>query len=259
MRPVNRDSGSILIPGGDTGCVLLHSLAGSPGQMRPLAEKLAGSGYTVSAPVWPWSEDGLKRLHPHPRLLPAGLAGAWMEAAAAGVDKLSAECGRLFLIGLSLGALIALATASIRPLHGVVSIGCPAAGSDPQWRRQVLAGLEDIIPEGTGSLILDAVGRVAEKVGEKAGAISCPVFIVHSRADRIVPPSHATTLYGLLAAVDRTLLWLERSPHISTLGVERYRLAEDAANWIKKINSGAKERRFDDDTARGTRTLKGTR
>ena len=38
------------IPGGKTGCLLLHGFTGTPKEMRMLGDSLAESGYTVLAP-----------------------------------------------------------------------------------------------------------------------------------------------------------------------------------------------------------------
>ena len=45
--------GSLYIPGGSTGILLLHSLGGSPLELKFIAQSLARQGHTVYCPVVP--------------------------------------------------------------------------------------------------------------------------------------------------------------------------------------------------------------
>jgi|GEM_PF-2955154 len=273
MPPRKRDLNPIFLPGGDVGCILLHGLAGSPGQMRRLAERLANCGYTVVAPAWPWSEDGIKSwdavrsltegTKPWVSGSPASagsLAEAWMEAAAAETARLSSTWRKLFLVGLSLGAAVSLAVVGRLepetshpggscPVSGIISLGCPVDIADAAWRRQLreylrgaLPGLYREEPGGERPIdpILEVVDRVIRETGDRAPSVECPTLVVHSRVDKVVPPRHAEELGRLLGSRDCRLLWLERSPHVCTLGMERERLFAEVDGWIREISGSTK-------------------
>lgn len=93
---------------GSTGVLLLHGLAGTPAELRFLANRLSASGFVVSTPTLP------------------GLAGNtdisglstwqdWVVEARKAYDKLAANCDRVYVGGLSAGALLALKLAAQKP------------------------------------------------------------------------------------------------------------------------------------------------
>ena len=50
-RPGGGDKTALFVRGGPRGVLCLHGFTGTPFEVRPLAEALAGRGYTVLAPV----------------------------------------------------------------------------------------------------------------------------------------------------------------------------------------------------------------
>src|SRR5512143_1445014 len=94
------------LPGGPDAVLLLHGLTGSPFEVRYLAERLAEAGMRCRAP----------RLagHPDPRLL---ARTRWRDWVAGARDELLRLGGarRTFVVGCSMGALVACALAHDHP------------------------------------------------------------------------------------------------------------------------------------------------
>src|SRR5438045_6670771 len=85
---------------GDDACLLLHGLTGSPAEVRPVGEALAKAGFRAVGPLLPGhgtTPRDLMRVHRTDML-------------AAASDALRSLRGarRVFLCGLSMGALIAV-------------------------------------------------------------------------------------------------------------------------------------------------------
>jgi len=90
-----------LLPGGRTGVLLIHGLTGTPAEMRFVAKGLQRRGCTVYA----------MQLAGHCGTEAELLATGWRDWAAsvhAAAARLSAQVDRLFVGGLSMGALLAL-------------------------------------------------------------------------------------------------------------------------------------------------------
>jgi carboxylesterase len=83
------------------GCLLLHGFTGTPAEMRPLGTRLAARGFTVRAPLLPGHGtrvDDLART----------TWRDWFAAALESWDELGERSAARAVVGLSMGALLAL-------------------------------------------------------------------------------------------------------------------------------------------------------
>ncbi|MDD4767405.1 MAG: alpha/beta hydrolase, partial [Desulfotomaculaceae bacterium] len=103
------------LPGGSTGCLLIHGFAGSPLEMLPLGQYLHGQGLTVSGVLL----DGHGT---RPADLRGKSSADWIGTAAAGLAQLQSSCAHVFLIGFSMGGAIALHLAANYRVDGVVTV-----------------------------------------------------------------------------------------------------------------------------------------
>lgn len=102
--------GSLVIPGGRTGVLLIHSLGGNPIELRFVAQSLARQGYTVYCPLLPGMGGGTDV---------SGLSTRhdWYNAVEAAHDELKARCDIILVGGMSAGCMLALRLAEERPDH----------------------------------------------------------------------------------------------------------------------------------------------
>ncbi len=107
--------GSLVIPGGRVGVLLVHSLGGNPIELRFVAQGLARQGYTVYCPLLPGLGGGTDV---------SGLSGwrDWYRALETAHDEMKAHCDVIMVGGLSAGAMLALRLARERSdeVHGVM-------------------------------------------------------------------------------------------------------------------------------------------
>jgi carboxylesterase len=99
--------GSLFIPGGSTGVLLLHSLGGSPLELKFVAQSLARQGHTVYCPVIPGLTFGTDV---------SGMSTwrDWYNAVEQAFDDLGKSCDTVIVGGASAGAVLALRLASYR-------------------------------------------------------------------------------------------------------------------------------------------------
>lgn len=100
--------GSIIIPGGRVGVLLIHSLGGTPVELRFVAQSLARLGYTVHCPLLPGLGGNTDI---------SGLSTwqDWYQGVQTAHDALSENCDTVLVGGLSAGAMLALKLAADRP------------------------------------------------------------------------------------------------------------------------------------------------
>jgi len=124
------DSEPFFLPGGTTGCLLLHGFSAMPEEMRPLGDYLVKKGFTVLG-------VRLAGHATHPDDLKRTSWTDWLDNGEDGLALLTKTCTQRVLIGQSLGGMIALIAAARCDVSGVVALSTPDGGSAGQrlWDR----------------------------------------------------------------------------------------------------------------------------
>ena len=223
MPSPSRDTGSA------SGVLVLHGFTGNPQSMRPLAEALATAGYTVDLPLLPGHGTTVQDMIPT-------RWSDWSREAESAYTKMAAACHDVAIVALSVGGTLACWLAErhreIRGLALVNPFIDPPAESFREVMRGVLAAGTEVAP-GVGSDIKkEGVAELAypgtpiaaglslfEGIDETAAGLAtvfCPVLLLSSRHDHVVPSSSGDVLQaGVAGPVER--VWLENSYHVATL------------------------------------------
>ena len=222
-----------------SGGLVLHGLTGSPGSVPALADGLSGAGLTVEVPALPGHGTTVDDLEP--RRWPD-----WVDAAEDAYRALRGTCERVVLAGHSMGGSLAcwLAAEAERrsespQLAGLVLVNPfidPPAQSFRDLLRQLVAEGHRRAP-GIGGDIADPAVRepaydelplepllsLCEGLDEllpRLAAVTCPVLLMTSRVDHVVPPVSSDILAERVSGpVER--VWLDRSYHVATLDHDR--------------------------------------
>ncbi len=238
------------LPGGSTGCLLIHGFTASPQEMRRLGEHLAGEGHTVL---------GL-RLPGHASAPSDMLRVRWIDWYAAVLDGaflLRGMCSRLVPVGLSLGGALALRLAAEQPVAAVVALSTPYR--QPSDRRlAMLRHLTWIVrfwpkgppdwrdPQAQAERVaypaypLRAVAEVeAALAAMRAGLarIRAPVLLMHSAEDDFVPPDNMQRIAGAIASGRVETALVTNSNHILTCDAAREVVFERVSAFISR-NAG---------------------
>ncbi|MCS6888596.1 MAG: alpha/beta fold hydrolase [Chloroflexus sp.] len=120
-----------LLRRGEQACLLVHGFVGDPGEMRDLADYLAGVGYTVLSIRLPGHTGQPEDLMPV-------RWRDWLAAATHAFDRLATSYATVSVIGFSLGGALAALLAAERPAHRLVMLATPyRLGGD--WRVNLLS------------------------------------------------------------------------------------------------------------------------
>lgn len=220
--------------GGEKGVLLIHGFTGSPAEVRLLGERLNEAGFTVLGVRLPGhgtSPEDLERM----------CLNDWKRAVLDGYEILRAQCAGVAVGGLSMGALLSLWLAAMRPVAAVVSLAAPvflreehqlvrlpertaAKGQFLPRPRKRFSGLEErytvcyhVMPLVSIHELLAAMAEAKAVLPE----VKAPLLVVQSRKDHTVCTESGQYIYDKAGSTEKKLLLLEESGHRVTLDCER--------------------------------------
>jgi len=234
------------------GALVLHGLTGSTQSVTGLADALTSAGFDVEAPMLPGHGT-----------TPDDLVGCgwaeWSAAVEEAYERLAARAAPLVAVGLSMGGALAAGVCAqhpeVRGLAVVNPLVDPPAPSFLDALEGFLAAGERFLP-GIGGDIVDpsatevaydrlpvaavlSMSRGLEELRPRLAEVRCPVLIVTSRHDHVVPAVSSDVLAGSVAGpVER--VWLDRSAHVATLDLDREELERRVVAFASELG-GASE------------------
>jgi carboxylesterase len=220
-------------PGGPHGALVLHGFTGNPSSMRGVAEALAAAGFAVELPLLPGHGTSVEDM------ITTGFAD-WSGTVEQAYLELAGRVASVVVVGLSMGGTLAAwvtarnpATAGLVAVNGMFDPPAPsflellrtsldqgvdrfaAIGSDialPEMEE----GAYDAAPIAPMISMMEAVAELHGRLGD----IRCPVLILTSPQDHVVPPVSSDVLAAAVSGpVERVAL--ERSYHVATLDFDR--------------------------------------
>ena len=272
---INAYRGSLVIPGGRVGVLLVHSLGGNPVELRFVAQGLARQGYTVYCPLLPGLGGGTDT---------SGLSSwqDWYAALEVAHDELKAHCDVVVVGGLSAGSMLALRLARERAddVHGLLLFAptiwpngwaiplhfnlfrlvyhkwvasllrlrqrAPYGIKDERIRNFVIESfksegrpMEDLFGRG-GGLVWEfkALARDARR---RLGEISQHAAIFHPREDDQSDISNAFKLQRKLAGVVEMTV-LDDSYHMVTLDRQRSVVVDRTVDFVQRLTQKIEEK-----------------
>jgi carboxylesterase len=209
--------------------LVLHGFTGNPQSMRPLAEALAGVGFTVDLPLLPGHGTSVEDM------LPTRWED-WSAAAEQAYRALATRCDRVLVSGLSMGGTLTCWLAEHHPEIAGIAVVNPMVDPPADEYRDLIRTLladgtevvdgigSDIAKEGATEAayagspleaalsLFEGVDRVASRLEE----IRCPALLLSSREDHVVPIESGDVFETSVGGpVER--VYLERSFHVATL------------------------------------------
>lgn len=236
-------------PGGDAGALLLHGFTGTPYAMRRTAERLAAAGLRVEAPLLPGHGTVVDDL------VPMGWAD-WAAAAEAAYARLRERCARVAVVGHSMGGTLALWLAERHgEIPGIALVNPLAEPFSDELRDGARALVEagTRIWKGEGPDVADtsvtyptyddtplapflSLCEGAEEVALSLEAVRCPVLLISSRVDHVVPPSNGDLIEASVSGTC-TRVWLERSYHAAMVDLDHEEIEQRIEGFVRAVTA----------------------
>jgi carboxylesterase len=235
--------------GGPHGALVLHGFTGNPSSVRGVAEALAAAGFAVEVPLLPGHGTSVEDM------VTTDFAD-WAAAAEEAYLDLAGRVASLVVVGLSMGATLGAwvtarnpATAGLVAINGMfeppapafldllrtsLAQGCdrlPAIGSDI-----ALPGVSEGAYDAAPIVPLISLMEATTELHGRLGGIHCPVLILTSPQDHVVPSSSSDVLAkGLGGPVERVVL--ERSYHVATLDFDKDLVEKRTVEFALRVTS----------------------
>ena len=243
--------------GGQIAILLIHGFSGSPLSVKPWAEKLHQSGFTVNVPRLPghgsnWNEMNQTRWE------------EWFAEVENKFRELKSRHQRVFVAGFSMGGALSLRLATIyrNEIEGILLVN-PSIGDDRLIMRLV-PFLKYFIPsvKGRGTDVaapnpprhsygrtplraLHSLQKLWRVVRRDLHLIDQPLMIGYSINDHVVNPKFSEILIDNVSSMDIREVVFERSFHNVALDYDLPILVEESVNFIREVLSGNISRRTD--------------
>lgn len=235
------------LTGSEVGVLLIHGFTGSPAELRPLGHYLHQQGLTVAAPLLPGHGATPSDLNRQKRQ-------EWIACSEEAFARLRAQCQRVFVAGLSLGALLALMLAARHDdLAGVITYSpaivvkdrrsyfvailkylAPTLGKPPDYFADSAAQKSmwsyPVYPTAAAHEAMKLIGEAKHILPE----ITCPLLVIYSRGDPTIHPESAQFVYDRVRSTDKAISALQESGHVITLDREWRQVAEKTYRFIQQ-------------------------
>lgn len=233
--------------GGEAGVLLIHSFTGSPAEMRPLGHYLHERGLSVAAPLLPGHGVTPADLNRRRRQ-------DWIACVEQALADLQRQCQRVFVAGLSLGALLTLTLAARqRNLAGIITYSPAIIVNDPRaylvvilkYLLPTLAKPPDYFADPAAERLMwsypvypvaaaHETMKLISEVKRVLPEVACPLLILYSRGDPTIHPQSAQLVYDRVRATDKAIIALQASGHVITIDCEWRQVAAETYRFIQQ-------------------------
>lgn len=218
------------------GCLCLHGFSGTPDEIKVISSHYEKKKWLVYSPTLPGhgTKDGLKGV----------TYRDWIYAATVAVEELLKRCEKVYVVGFSMGGMIASYIAANYPIDKLVLLSSSAYYINPKQIVQDVAGW---IVEGLkGELDDDKIYQFyREKVKQtpilaakefaimvrllrsQLKNIQVPTLIIQGGSDGLVPPKKsAEYIYDQIQSKEKKLYYFPDAKHYIWFGNDKEALLD---------------------------------
>ncbi len=174
----------------------------------------------------------------------------WVYAATVAVDELLKRCEKVYVIGFSMGGMIASYIASKYPVDKLVLISAAAYYINPKqifhevtgWFLEgIRGGLDDVELyqfyrekiKRTPLVATKEFAKMVKRLRPYLDDVKIPTFIIQGESDGLVPPKKsAQYIYEHIQSKDKKLFYFPNAKHYIWFGEEREQMLEEIEHFL---------------------------
>lgn len=221
------------------GCLLIHGFGGDLSEIQPLESFLTSQGIVVQCVALPGHTGIRKDLGSADHL-------DWIASAQDALDTLQKRCDTPFIIGFSMGGLIAANLACDTRVAGIALLSSPIFCWDKKRiLRNVLSDLKSRERSHIAHYLHSTVkfplrallqfNLLLKKTKKRLSLVTCPVFIAQGLLDDTVSPQSAEYLRRFTSASQKTVKYYARSSHLICHSADRQALFNDLLTYMAEV------------------------
>ena len=221
------------------GCLIIHGFDGTTLDVEPLSKYLQSKGFVTFCP-------SLKCSMENRRVFPNANYKDWLESAELGLYYLKSRCKDVVIIGLYMGALIALNFATRFKNIGVVTINAPIYHWDVKnmyynilldFKRKNFTNVKRYVKLSTKISIPELINfkLLIGKTKHILEMVKTPVFIAQGLKDDTVNYKSAEYIYKKVSSNIKVLKYYEKINPDLFVYTDNNLLFEDVEKFIKQI------------------------
>lgn len=217
------------------GVLILHGFTGSRATVAPVIPQAEALGL-------PWLLPQLRGHWSKPEDLLGVTYTDMFEDAKAALNELQTSVARVAVVGLSVGALLALNLAIERPddieslvvlapalryVHPLTRVSALLARFIKMWPKSDLDAFTDrslasragnYTHMSTAAFV--SVYRAGQRIEMSLPKVAAPLLVLGARQDKIIQPRCAQIVYDHTGSTSKELIWFDRSGHEMLLDCE---------------------------------------
>ncbi|MGJ9385115.1 alpha/beta hydrolase [Salipaludibacillus sp. CF4.18] len=226
------------------GCLVIHGFAGTRDEIADICEHLEQKNWLVYCPELP-GHDGTKES------MKSVTYKHWIFKSKVALEELLARCDKVYVIGFSMGGVIASYLASRYPIDKLVLLSSAVYYINPKQLVQDVKGwfLEGIRGEldqdELYQFYLEKVKRtpvsatlefakMVRKLRNHLDQITVPTLIIHGENDGLVPEKSAQYIYNHIQSADKRLYFFPEAKHHIWFGEQKQELLDTIESFFEE-------------------------
>lgn len=226
------------------GCLLLHGFTGSPFEVEPLAENLSKQGWKITVPTLPGHGPDREELK-------YVTWKDWIQKAEDELKKLMTECEVVYLVGFSMGGMIAAYLSTKYPVAKLVLLNACVFYINPGQIFQEMAEaikshftadsrdlLKRYMQKSFSTPIRSVVHfrRLIKVLKPELSKVTVPTLIIQGECDDLVEPRSAHYIYQQIRSTVKEIHFLPQSKHIICHDCEKEQVFQLVERFLTTVN-----------------------